>query len=201
MTVIGITGPSGAGKGAVSIILREKYSFHIIDADSIYHSLVSAPSPCLEEITLHFGSCVINENGALDRKALSPLVFGIGNEDKLLLLNKITHKYVIEKILSDIEHCKARSANCVVDAPLLFEADLQKYCDFTISVIADEKSRIERIVTRDNISKEKAMERISSQKSDDYYTSRANYVINNNGDISLLESSVAKMLSERSVAT
>ena len=49
MTVIGITGPSGAGKGEVSRILNEKYGFPVLDADKIYHSLVSAPSDCTSE--------------------------------------------------------------------------------------------------------------------------------------------------------
>ena len=200
MAVIGITGPSGAGKGAVSDILHNKYGFNVIDADAIYHSLVSAPSSCLDEIKLHFGESVIDEKGSLDRKALSGLVFGEKNQDKLLLLNKITHKYVVEKILNDIEHNKSEGANCIIDAPLLIEAELQQYCDFTITVLANEKTRAERIVARDNISHEKAIARISSQKSDDYYLSNTDYYITNDGDISLLESSVAKILLERSVA-
>ena len=200
MTVIGITGPSGAGKGAVSAILHNKYGFNVIDADSIYHSLVSAPSPCLDEVRLHFGDSVINEDGALDRAALSMLVFGEENKEKLLLLNNITHKYVVGKISSDIEDSKSRNANCVVDAPLLIEAEIQKHCDFTISVLADKQTRVDRIMSRDNISYEKALSRISSQKSDEYYRSHTDHVIVNDGDVSLLESSVAKILSERRVA-
>ena len=200
MTVIGITGPSGAGKGAVSEVLRTKYGFDVIDADVIYHSLVSSPSSCLDEIKLHFGESVIDDQGALDRKALSMLVLGEDKRDKLLLLNQITHKYVVEKMLSDIERNQSKEQNCVIDAPLLIEAELHKYCDFTIAVIADETARVERIVARDNISYERAIARISSQKSDDYYLSNTDYSITNDGDISLLESSVAKILSERRMA-
>ena len=151
MTVIGITGPSGAGKSAVSALLQTKYGFNVIDADRVYHSLVSAPSPCLDEIKKEFGDSVIDINGALDREALGQIVFGDGNSDKLLILNKITHKYVVDKIVCDIEYCKLENTNCVVDAPLLLEAELDRVCDFTIAVLADEKTRAERIIARDSI--------------------------------------------------
>ena len=199
MTVIGITGPSGAGKGAASAILQAKYGFDIIDADRIYHSLVSAPSPCLDEIRQCFGDDVISDDGALDRAALARLVFGEDNSDKLLLLNQITHKYVVEKILREIERCNANEINCAVDAPLLIEAGLRQYCNFTIAVLSDERMRAARIVARDKISPEKARTRISSQKSDEYYESNTDYALRNDGDISLLESSLAKILSERRV--
>ena len=199
MTVIGITGPSGAGKGALCAILQTKYGFNVIDADGIYHSLVSAPSPCLDEIRLNFGDGVINEDGSLDRAALSKLVFGNGNADRLLLLNQISHKYVAEKILSEIENNRSQNKNCVVDAPLLIEAGLTQYCDFTIAVLADDKTRIERIITRDNISYERAAMRISSQKSREFYTENTDYTVTNDYDISLLESSILKILSERRV--
>lgn len=199
MTVIGITGPSGAGKGALCVILRTKYGFNVIDADSIYHSLVSAPSHCLDEIREHFGDGVVGDGGALDREALSRLVLGDNNGDKLLLLNQITHKYVVEKILSEIDRCKSNGMSCAVDAPLLIEAGLQQYCDFTIALLSDEITRAARIIARDNISPEKAKMRISSQKCDEYYKSNTDYTIRNDGNISLLESSLAKILSERRV--
>lgn len=200
MTVIGITGPSGAGKGAVSAILQTKYGFNVIDADIVYHALVSAPSACLNEIRQRFGDGVIGQSGALDRVALSKLVFGENNGDKLLLLNQITHKYVVEKILSEIECCKSNGISCTVDAPLLLEAGLHEHCDFTVAVLADEETRFERIIARDNISSEAARTRISSQKDDEYYSSNTDYTLYNNGDISLLEATVAKILSERRVA-
>ncbi len=200
MTVIGITGPSGAGKGAVSAILREKYGFEIIDADAVYHSLVSAPSPCLDEIRRNFGDSVINEGGALNREALGQIVFGDEAKGKLFLLNKITHKYVVEKIADAIKHCRDNGTDCAVDAPLLLEAGLEKYCDFTVSVLANKQTRINRIIARDKISAYAARTRISSQKDDGYYSSNTDYTVFNDGQISLLEASVKKILSERRVA-
>lgn len=199
MTVIGVTGPSGAGKGEVSRILQNKYEFAVIDADGIYHSLVSAPSPCLDEIIFHFGKDVINSSGALDRQVLGKLVLGESNREKLLLLNDITHKYVVKEIQDKIKYYSRGKTNCVIDAPLLIEAGLGNDCDFTVSVLADDCVRIERISKRDKISMHDAKIRISSQKIDDFYISNTDYSIVNNGDICLLEASVSRILSERRV--
>ena len=98
MLIIGITGPSGAGKGAVSEYLNTKYGFKVIDADKVYHQIISSPSDCVDELVEHFGKAILNENGGIDRKALSSLVFGEKNKERLLLLNEITHKYVIREI-------------------------------------------------------------------------------------------------------
>ena len=198
MFVIGITGPSGAGKGVISDVLSS-LGMRIIDADKVYGDVITPPSECLMELARVFGNEILNSDGALDRKALSKLVFGEENRERLLLLNKITHKYVASQIADEIGRCRSDGINCAVDAPLLLEAGLQKYCDFTIAVLADEKTRIERIIARDNISLEAALTRISSQKNDEYYSSNTDYKVYNNGDVSLLEAAVAEILSERRV--
>lgn len=199
MTVIGVTGPSGAGKGAVSKILNEKYGFPVIDADKVYHSLVSSTSPCLEEIKANFGECVIAPEGALDRHALGKLVLGEENRAKLELLNKITHKYVVDEILRKLSFLKKECSVCIVDAPLLVEADLCRECDFTLAVLADKNVRAGRVAQRDGISIEAAMKRINSQKSDEFYVKNTDYILDNNSSIEDLEFSVCKILSERRV--
>ena len=199
MTVIGVTGPSGAGKGAASEILNEKYGFPVIDADKVYHTLVCSPSDCLEEIKAYYGESVIDSNGALDRRALGKLVLGEENREKLELLNKITHKYVVSEILQQLSSLKERNSVCVIDAPLLIEADLCRECDFTVSVIADKGLRAERIAKRDGISIDAALKRINSQKCDEFYIKNTDYTLENNSSVDDLASAVCKILSERRV--
>ncbi len=199
MTVIGITGPSGAGKGEVSGILLEKYGFTVIDADKVYHSLVSAPSKCLEEIKDAFGGDVISHDGSLNRSALSKLVFGEKNRERLLLLNSITHKYVASEIKDTVSTLKKAEKNCVIDAPLLIEAGLTDICDITLAVLADEDIRAERISARDKISHADALLRISSQKNAEFYIAHSDAVISNNGDKHMLDTALSKILSERRV--
>ncbi len=199
MTVIGITGPSGAGKGEVSRILNEKYGFPVLDADEIYHSLVSSPSDCLSEIEKEFGSAVIKKNGSLDRRALSDLVFGKENKEKLNLLNKITHKHVVAEIDSSLSALENKVKACIIDAPLLIEADLCSKCDLTLSVIAPGEIRAERISQRDGIDMDSALRRINSQKEDEYYIKNTDCSIFNDGDVSLLEAKVEEIMRERGI--
>ena len=199
MTVIGITGPSGAGKGAVSKILNEKYGFPVIDADKVYHSLVSSPSDCLEEIRKSFGDGVIDKHGALDRRELAKIVLGEENGENLMLLNSITHKYVVAEIRKMLITLKSSAPVCVIDAPLLIEAGLCNDCTFTLSVIADKSVRAERISARDGISPSAAIKRINSQKKDDFYLQNTDHSVTNNTDIESLSLSVERILSERRV--
>lgn len=198
MTVIGVTGPSGAGKGELSQILASRYGFLVLNADEIYHNMVSAPSKCLDEIRENFGDGVIN-GSSLNRRALSELVFGDENRDKLVLLNKITHKHVVNEINRIIESNSDASAVFVIDAPLLIEAGICPRCDFTISVIADKAIRAGRIASRDGISIDLSLKRINSQKDDDFYISNTDYCIKNNSDLDSLSLSIHKILSERRV--
>lgn len=195
MIIIGITGPSGAGKGAVSAILAEKFGFKVIDADRVYHSIISSPSECVKELASSFGEDVLNEIGGIDRRALSKKVFGDENKDKLLLLNKITHKYVIyeiEKLL--VEHRNSGIEVCIIDAPLLIEAGVDKMCDHTVAVIADKELRAKRIADRDGIDENAALLRINSQKPDSFYTDACSFILSNNHCKRELESSVDSCL-------
>lgn len=180
MFIIGITGPSGAGKGAASEYLNTKYGYRIIDADKVYHDIISAPSDCVSELTEYFGEGILNEQGGIDRKALSKMVFGEENKEKLLLLNKITHKYVVEEIEALIESFKREGAEvCVIDAPLLIEAGVNKLCDRVLVVYADKEIRAERIAKRDGIDLESALLRINSQKPYEFYSENCDFLITN----------------------
>lgn len=198
MVTIGLTGPSGAGKSAVSEIMRQ-YGFHVIDADKVYHDIISPPSACLDELVENFGSNILTPDGCLDRAALSMQVFA-DNASKLELLNKITHKYVVDRIRNIIYcTCSVMPAACVIDAPLLIEAGLQVDCLFTIAVLADKDIRAKRISLRDGMSINRAYERINAQKSDDYYIDECDYVIYNNGQLSELKTCVDNILRDRSI--
>ena len=95
MFVIGITGPSGAGKGVISGILSS-LGMRVIDADKVYHSMLIPPSPCLDAIRKNFGDEVFSPDGTLDRTVLSSVVFN--SQKKLELLNSTFLGIVIDRI-------------------------------------------------------------------------------------------------------
>ena len=199
MFVIGITGPSGAGKGEISRLLSS-CGAAIIDADKVYHKIISPPSECLDELVSFFGDNILSSEGTLERKALALHVFGEQNRDKLEALNKITHKYVIDDIRRTIDSLRLTNTSiAVIDAPLLIEAGLCSDCDMTLAVLADKSVRAERISARDEIDHVAAMARINAQKDDEYYISNTDAVIRNDADIDSLSVSLNTILEERGV--
>ena len=193
MRIIGLCGGSGSGKGAVAKILSLRGAKHI-DADKVYHSMVSGPSALIDELSAEFGDSVVSADGGLDRKALASIVFAEGAIDKQKKLNSITHKYVIDKIRALIDLYRS-DGTCavVVDAPLLFESGFDKECDSIICVIASKDIRISRIMARDGISAENAEKRIATQLSDEALIARCDHVIENNGSPELLEREVGRV--------
>ena len=199
MMVIGLTGPSGAGKGAVAQIMSE-YGIKHIDADAVYHNILIPPSECLDELVEYFGYGILNAGGMLDRKVLAGMVFGDENREKLEALNKITHKYVCARIRQIVRHFEnSGELACVIDAPLLFEAGVERDCNITVAVLADKGIRAERIAERDNITISAAEIRINSQKCDDFYREKADVCIYNNGDMDHLKKTVIELLDQYSL--
>lgn len=181
-TVIGLTGPSGAGKGTVSKIFEEN-GIPCIDTDLVYRKLLMPPSECLNELCGYFGNGITADNGTLDRRRLAKVVFGKGNEEKLAVLNSISHRHILNKVREIIKEYNNKGYSVVaVDAPLLFESGFDSECDLIVSVVAPYHERLSRIVLRDGISEDAAKMRLSAQHGDEYYTKRSDYVITNDGD-------------------
>ncbi len=177
--IIGITGNSGTGKTEITKILAEKMDAEIIDADKIVKEMTEIETEYLIKIIELFGQEILKENNKLNRKKLAKIIYN--NNLKREELNKLTFKYIGEKIEEKTKISKKQ--NIIIDAPLLFECKLDKLCDITISVIAKENIKINRICKRDNITKEEAKARLDIQKQDRYYIEKSNYIIENNGKI------------------
>ena len=110
MKIIGLTGPSGAGKGFCYGFFS-KYDVPCIDTDDIYHKLLIPPSACVNELVEHFGDIILNDLGEINRKLLAKIVFSEQSGEKLELLNSITHKYVLGKTKELIEDYKKQDEN------------------------------------------------------------------------------------------
>lgn len=184
MKVIGLCGGSGSGKTAACEIFSD-LGAAIINTDRVYRELCAPGSPCMEELKEAFGCGIIRQDGSLDREALGSIVFS--DREALLTLDGITHRYIKAETLARIERYRMDGYDAViVDAPLLFEAEFDRFCDITAGIVADRSLRISRIIERDGITHEAAERRISSQLSDDELRRRCDYIIDNNGDTSEL---------------
>lgn len=180
--VFGITGATGAGKTTVSNIFRNK-GVYVIDCDKIAAQVTDFNQSCLDEIRQEFGNTVFNIDGSLNRPSLANIVFG--NDDKLKLLNKITHKYIKEQIEKEIK--EANSDIIAIDGAVIIGSPVMEMCKKLLVVTADTDIRIKRITERDNLSFESAKKRISSQMSNEEYESYADFIIKNNDNVRLGE--------------
>lgn len=177
MKVVGVTGNSGSGKSVISAILLEFGGF-IIDADKIAHSVLLNGNRAYGDIIDNFGAEILNSDNEINRKKLGEIVFS--DEALLKKLNEITHKHIVEEIKERVGYArKSGSEFIVIDAPLLIETGLDKICDEIWLVYADKEKRIERIMARDNISRNMAEARINSQTSFDELKKYASLVIDN----------------------
>lgn len=194
LKIIGLTGPSGAGKTLFSFFLCAK-GCPCINADELYHSMLIPPSILLDSIRREFGDEFFNENGELDRKALGKFVFS--SKEKLELLNATVLPLVIEKmqkIANDYEKNGAKLL--IIDAPTLFEAGYDKSCDITVSILAPENIRVERISERDEISIDDAVLRTNAQKDDSFYYERSDRIIINDSTEDALKEKASALICE-----
>lgn len=177
MIVIGITGPTGAGK-TTALRQLEQMGGYVLDADKVYHNLLASSVELKQALTDRFGVEILDENNQIDRKKLGSLVF----QDAVALeeLNTISHHHVVAEIAREIEKARSHYPVAAIDAIGLFESGADQICDTTLAVVAPPEIRVERIMAREGISREYAQSRVSAQKSDEFYTTLCEHVLENN---------------------
>ena len=178
--VLGMTGPTGAGKSTVGSMLAE-HGFFIIDADKTARKLTEKGSKALSELAKAFGEDIISPDGELVRPMLAQRAFKDAESAKKL--NAITHPAILELVRDEIEKAaKDGNFKIVLDAPQLIEAGGDTVCDFILSVLATKETRIARITARDGISRQEALMRINAQKSDEFFIEHSDFVIYNDAN-------------------
>ncbi len=175
MKIIGLTGLTGAGKSTVAKKLAAYGCYHI-DADRVAREVINNNENVKNKLKKRFGNDVINSDGTTNRPLLASRAFA--DEESTNALNKITHPAVTEEIKSIIKDIsEVGYAGIIIDAIALFESGEDSLCDFTVAVVAPTEIRLDRIMKRDNITREKALERINAQKDESFFTSRADFIL------------------------
>ena len=175
--IIGITGTSGSGKSTAAQYLKNLGAY-VIDCDEIYHRLTNSCRQMKEELCERFGSDIYSGD-ALNRRKLADIVFS--DSHALQDLNSITHKFVMEELEKELDNAERIHTNIVVvDAPALFESGADALCDKIVALISGNNEKTRRIMQRDNISEDNALQRLSSQKSDEFFVKNADIIIENN---------------------
>ena len=170
---IGITGSIACGKSTVSDYLKEK-GYTIIDADKLGHVALTSED-VKRRLSETFGANIL-VNNEISREVLGKLVFG--NDNNLKKLNNIIHPKIKELILKLQEEHKDEDL-VFLDIALLYEANFVDLVEKVAVVYVDEDVQLERLMTRNSLSKEEALKRIESQMSPQEKASLGDFVINN----------------------
>ena len=170
---IGITGSIACGKSTVSDYLKEK-GYTIIDADKLGHVALTSED-VKRRLSETFGANIL-VNNEISREVLGKLVFG--NDNNLKKLNNIIHPKIKELILKLQEEHENEDL-VFLDIALLYEANFVGLVEKVAVVYVDEDVQLERLMTRNFLSKEEALKRIESQMSPQEKASLGDFVINN----------------------
>lgn len=195
MKIIGLTGSIGSGKSTVSKIIRET-GISVICADEVAHQVVKVGTPAYQQIIQFFGKEILLPDQSINREKLGKLVFK--DEGKRKLLNSIVHPEVIKKMQQEIKNYQKNKAPLVfLDIPLLYESGLENICDQVVVAYAPETIMIERIKKRDGLSDQEIKNRITSQMSIEEKKKKADYVIDNSGNLTQTKKQIEKLLKEK----
>ena len=173
--IVGLTGGIGSGKTTVAKLFSEFENVAIYIADEEAKKLTNSSKIIKERIINEFGEKSYNKEG-LDRKFIANLVFK--NADMLAKLNAIIHPVVRNHFKEFINKHKEKSY-IIYEAAILFESKSNLFCDKIITVFADEKTRIKRIIARDHISEKQIKSRMQNQWNDTKKILQSNYIIKN----------------------
>ncbi len=192
MMVVGITGPTGAGKSVVCRLLGDWERISIIDCDQVARQVVRRGEHCLLDRAGEFPPAILDKDGELNRRKLAGIVFS--DREKLRKMEKIIYPYILAHILQQIHRREVAGDRAVfLDAPTLYQSGANILCQRVVAVLAPEAGRLLRIMERDGLTIEEAKARMSSQPGDAYYEKRADHIIRNIGDTSALRLAVLEL--------
>ncbi len=190
MKVIGLTGGIGSGKSLVANILRDKYKAYILDTDSIAKAQMEPGGTSYEEVVNYIGDSILEPDGRINRTKLASIIFD--DEDKRLRINEITHPKVLEQVKAEIQAVRdsGTSPYLLVETALMMEAGYDYICDEVWYVYAPEEERRERLKRDRSYTDEKINSIFQNQSKEEAFRKTYSKVIENVGDIRLLEEQV-----------
>ncbi len=194
MKIVGLTGGISSGKSTVSSYLKQ-LKIPVIDADEVARKVVEPNSQGAREIRKTFGSDVFEEDGSLNRQKLGSLIFS--NAENRQKLDDLLQPLIKIMILDEIEEYRQKGENMIVlDLPLLFEKQYEELCEDIIVVYIPKELQLERLMRRNQYTKQEALSRIDSQLSIEEKRKRATVLLDNQGTIQQLYHQVEQWLVE-----
>ena len=179
--ILGLTGGIATGKSTVSRYFFEK-GYAVVDADVVARRVVEPGTEGLANIVAQFGTEIIQTDGTLNREKLGAMIFA--DAEKRETLNNLLSAQIRRAIMADTATLvNANQPLIVLDIPLLYEAGYETHCDAVMVVYTTEEVQRKRLMGRNNLSEEEALNRIASQEPIEAKKNRADIVIDNNGTL------------------
>ena len=179
MKIIGIVGGIGASKSTIVSLIQAEYNIFTISADLIGHQILLEGQAAYQPVIEAFGTEILDETQAIDRKKLGAKVFG--SEEALSRLNHITHPCIKDEIKRKIEafHFLNKEGIVLLEAALLIETGMAQLVDYVIAIYTPEAMRIQRVMERDTVKIEAVKKRIAAQISWEEMKQHSNFIIDN----------------------
>ncbi len=177
--IIAVTGCIGSGKSLVSQTLAKLANAEICDTDVVCRQALEKDEPGWQGVVKTWGDQYLNEDRTINRPLLRSAIFN--DEETREKLEEILHPVVRVHVRDRIAQANKSQQNLIVEVPLLFETGWQGDFDVTITVYADARTCIERVVRRDKVSSEQVEKAIASQMDIEIKKTLADHVIDNAG--------------------
>lgn len=188
MLNVGLTGNIASGKSTVALRLA-LLGATVLDADAMARAAIGTGTQGLRDVVARFGNGILNADGSADRAALGRLVFADTGARRDL--EAIVHPEVARQRAVAADAARARGTAVVVsDVPLLFEAGLAAEFDAIVLVDAPGAVRLERLERTRNIAEPDARAMMAAQDDPAPKRARADFVIENAGDLDALHARV-----------
>ncbi len=189
MLRVGLTGSIAVGKSRVLTLLNS-FGCITLDADQLTHDLLSSGSSVAREVVDVFGTTICDSTGTIDRRKLAAIIFA--DPSRRTRLNSIIHPCIREAIEEWFPAAARQNPNgiAVVDAALIIEAGCRHEYDRLIVVFCDERDQLARVIARDGLSRDEALQRLNAQLSSEEKRKHADFEIDTSGPPEATETQV-----------
>ncbi len=191
--IMGLTGGIASGKSTVSALLVNKGA-RLVDADVIAREVMLPGHEVLAAVVRQFGNEILFPDGTLNRAKLGEIVFG--DPVALETLNNLTHPAIRQEIKERMTRMEQEEPErlVIVDIPLLYESGLEELFQKIVVVYVPREVQISRLMKRNGLTYEQAEARLNAQMDIEVKRTKANYIIDNSGDLAHTEQQVADLL-------
>lgn len=191
--IIGITGGIASGKSTVSSYLRELGQI-VIDADEVVHDLQKKGGVLYQVLVGWFGTEILQADGELNRKKLAALLFG--SNERLAKSADLQNSIIRKELEKRRDRALQDNELVFLDIPLLYELGYEDWCNQVWLIYVDKETQIQRLMARNQLTKEEAQLRISRQMPLEEKRALADLVLENTGDLETLKSQIKRLVIE-----